>query len=147
MKKLCLMMMLVCLCTACKKDLLPGYVPLGTLKAVVDGSERKFENDPAAEWTSSPDGYDLCIHGKGTLNLINISINSQTLISAKTYNDVTIYFYRYGIDYVTGYSTTTGTVVINEINENHVEGTFKGILYRYDGVKLVLSEGVFNLSL
>lgn len=141
------MMMLVCLCTACKKDLLPGYVPLGTLKAVVDGSKKKFENDPAAEWNSVPDGYDLYIHGRGTLNAINIHINSQTLISAKTYNDVTIYFSRFYIESTTRYETTAGTVVINEINENHVEGTFRGILYDDYAGTLVLSEGVFNLSL
>ena len=83
----------------------------------------------------------------GTLNEISISINSQTLISAKTYNYVTIYFYRYILFIPVEYSTTTGTVVINEIDADHVKGTFKGILYDSGGLKLEVSEGVFNLSL
>ncbi len=111
MRKLCLILMLVSICTACEKD-----IPLGTLSASADGNERNFTSDPKAEWTSDPDGYDLWIHGMGTLNEISISINSQTRISAKTYNYVTFYFYRYILFLPVEYSTTPGTVVIDEVS-------------------------------
>ncbi|TFG89645.1 MAG: hypothetical protein E4H16_03310, partial [Candidatus Atribacteria bacterium] len=76
-------------CTSCEKD-----VPLGTLSASVDGNERIFDSDPKAEWTSDPEGYDLWIHGIGVFNEISIKISSQTLITARSYQNTEITFYR-----------------------------------------------------
>jgi len=142
MKKTCLILMLVFICTSCEKD-----VPLGTLMASVDGKERAFDTDPKAEWTSDPEGYDLWIHGIGTMNEISIRINSQALITKNTYSYVNISFYRYILFIPIEYNTLNGTVTITEMDATHVKGTFSGTLHDSEGTKLVLSEGVFNLSI
>jgi hypothetical protein len=142
MKKTCLALLLVFICASCEKD-----VPLGTLVASVDGKERTFDSDPKAEWTSDPEGFDLWIHGIGTMNEISIIINSQTLISPKTYSYVNISFYRYILFIPIEYNTLNGTVTITEMDATHIKGTFSGTLRDSEGTKLVLSEGVFNLSI
>ncbi len=134
--------MLVFICASCEKD-----VPLGTLMASVDGKERTFDTDPKAEWTSAPEGYDLWIHGIGTMKEISIRINSQALITKNTYSYVNISFYRYILFIPIEYNTLNGTVTITEMDATHVKGTFSGTLHDSEGTKLVLSEGVFNLSI
>lgn len=137
-----LIVLLAIICTSCEKD-----VPLGTLTASVDGNKRVFEGDPKAEWTSDPEGYDLWIHGTGVLNEISISISSQTFITARSYQYASIRFYRILIFIPIEYSTSSGHVTITEIDGTHVQGTFSGTLYDSGGSAVVISKGVFNLSL
>jgi hypothetical protein len=144
MKKICLIFLIASICVSCEKE---KDVPLGTLLASVDGKEKNFNSDPIAEWTSDPKGHDLWIHGTGLLNEISITINSQTLISAKTYSYASISFYRILLLFQLEYTTSGATVKITEIDATHVKGTFSGTLYDSEGTKLVLSEGVFNLSI
>ncbi len=137
-----LVLLLAIFFTSCEKE-----VPLGTLTASVDGNKRIFEEDPKAEWTSDPEGYELWIHGVGVLNEVSIRISSQTLITARTYNYSSITFYRYILFIPIEYSTTSGYVDIIEMDGTHVRGTFRGTLNSSDGSTVVLSKGVFNLSL
>ena len=137
-----MVLVLVIFCTSCEKE-----VPLGTLTASVDGNERVFDGDPKAEWTSDPEGYELWIHGVGLLNEVSIRISSQTLITARTYSYSSISFFRYVLFIPIEYSTTSGYVDIIEMDGTHVQGTFRGTLYGSEGSTVVLSKGVFNLSL
>jgi len=137
-----MVLVLVIFCTSCEKE-----VPLGTLTASVDGNKRVFDGDPKAEWTSDPEGYELWIHGVGVLNEVSIRISSQTLITARTYNNSSISFYRYVLFIPIEYSTTSGYVDIIEMDGTHVQGTFRGTLNGSEGSTVVLSKGVFNLSL
>jgi len=138
----CLILLLAVTCTSCEKE-----VPLGTLSASVDGNKRVFDGDPTAEWTSDPEGYDLWIHGYGTFNEISITINSQILLTPGTYKYTSIRFYKILLFIPIEYSTTSGTVTITEIDGTHVQGTFSGTLYDSGGTAVVLSKGVFNLSI
>lgn len=137
-----LILLLPIFCTSCEKE-----VPLGTLLASVDGNERIFDGDPKAEWTSDPEGYDLWIHGSGVFNHISITVSSQTLITARTYQYSGISFYRILLFLPLEYSTQSGTVTITEIDGTHVQGTFSGRLYDSEGTALGISKGVFNLSI
>lgn len=127
---------------SCEKE-----VPLGTLEASVNGIKRVFTEDPKAEWTSDPEGYNLWIHGVGVLNEVSIRISSQSLITAKSYSYSSITFYRYVLFIPIEYSTASGNVNIIEMDGTHVQGTFSGTLTSYDGSTIILSNGVFNLSL
>ncbi|MBE0678361.1 MAG: hypothetical protein IH592_06310 [Bacteroidales bacterium] len=138
----CLILLLAIFCTSCEKD-----VPLGTLSASVDGNERIFDSDPKAEWTSDPEGYDLWIHGIGVFNEISIRISSQTLITARSYQNTEITFYRILLFIPIEYYTASGYVNISEIDGTHVQGTFSGTLRDSEGTTLVISKGVFNLSI
>ncbi len=142
MCRTCLILLLAIFCTSCEKD-----VPLGTLSASVDGNERIFDSDPKAEWTSDPEGYDLWIHGIGVFNEISIRISSQTLITARSYQNTEITFYRILLFIPIEYYTASGYVNISEIDGTHVQGTFSGTLRDSEGTTLVISKGVFNLSI
>lgn len=138
----CLILLLIIICTSCEKE-----VPLGTLTASVDGEKRVFDGNPEAEWTSDPEGYDLRIYGTGLLNEISVRISSQTLITARSYPYADIRFYRILLIFPVEYYTASGNVTITEIDGSHVQGTFSGNLYDSGGSAVVISKGVFNLSL
>jgi len=170
MRKLLILPIIVLIVfSSCKKD--NQGVPLGTLKATIDGIPVVFNMWDTAiigvynlTLPPSPPSvtYSLNIHGytSDTLKNIDFGVNGYLSITAGTYIDslLNLYnlsssiFYNQGLTtsgYVTYVSTgnTTSYSIINitSIDSASVQGTFNGLVtLSTPGTSLILSHTITN---
>ncbi|MES1220819.1 MAG: hypothetical protein ABUT20_35290 [Bacteroidota bacterium] len=169
MKKILIVMLIVLVTqvnVSCKKD--STDVPIGTLKASIDGAVTNFNVSAKASNLSVQGGQGIKIFGykkdptlSGTS--FQIVIASPASISSGTYventNDNPLvqvnYFYDFffgaGFSYSNYHSSTAPmTINITEKNSGSIKGTFSGELKGNDlnGNPIVskITNGVFNVS-
>ena len=151
--------------TGCKKDSpAPVTDSSKTVSFNIDGSPKKFNTAVSAMYTNTQNAYELRIVAykqQGLSTRMEITITSPNPITQGTYNNnpaagiqVQLVYYVDDLVIVTPHycngMQNSGFIIVNEINDSYVKGTFFGTLYynTYLGSygTNILSNGVFNVS-
>jgi hypothetical protein len=168
MKKLFIFfLLLIAVFTSCKKNELDS-IPLGTIKAKIDGVETTFNVNAKATHLVVQNGYGVQISGlkknpssSGTrFELVIVSpqqfntgvyvknVNDSPLVEAAYFYD---FFFGAGSTYsATNNTTNPATITITEWSASAIKGSFHGELKGYDlsqnTISTVVSNGVFYVS-
>lgn len=134
--------MLIFFLSTCKKD--PLDIPMGTIKAKINGNEKTFNIMPKATRLNVTGGHGLQVQGyyrDGSTTNLTFSIVSPNPITSGTYTENTVsnplVSMTHCIEVIspcviqtTSYISTSNpvSITITEITSSSVKGTFKGDL-------------------
>lgn len=148
MKELLIYLALIALLfISCKKS--QPIVSNGTITATLNGVTDSFNTDSFGANGPSKGEYELFISGndraKTNLRGLSVKVTSSNPITTGTY-PATLQIIEDGSATLVIWGTNSGTITINAINGNHVEGTFSGILGSASNGNLTITNGAFSLN-
>lgn len=165
-KSLLLIVLFWAFLPSCKKD--PDDVPLGTIKASIDGSETTFSVQAKAEQIPVQNGYGIRIQGykkdpAASSTRIEMAVVRPTSITTGNFTENNVgnplvemkYYFDFFLGLVNTYSSFKSTanpvtVNITELTSGSVKGTFSGELISAasggTSTKVKVTNGAFYVS-